>query len=96
MSGNVVVFATILAKSDCIDQVLEALTAMLEPTRKEEGCHNYDLHRDRQDPKVFVFHETWESAAHLDAHNQTPHFKNLSTKLGEIAESVSVRLTTKL
>ncbi|CDF35549.1 unnamed protein product [Chondrus crispus] len=96
MSDKVVVFATLLAKSDSIDQVLEALTAMLEPSRKEEGCHNYDLHRDRQDPKVFVFHETWESEAHLDAHNQTPHFKNLSTKLEGIIESVSVRRTTKL
>jgi quinol monooxygenase YgiN len=54
-----------------------ALEAMVEPTRKEVGCLNYDLHQGPEDPGLFFFHETWESAAHHRAHLDTLHVRNL-------------------
>ena len=58
------------------EQALEdALRALVEPTSKEAGYVNYDLHRGVEDPAVFFFYENWESAEHLDAHLQTPHLQ---------------------
>lgn len=55
--------------------LLEAeLRALIGPTRKEEGCLQYDLHRGADQPGAFLFHEVWESRAHHDAHMRTPHF----------------------
>ncbi|MDQ6794497.1 MAG: antibiotic biosynthesis monooxygenase [Chloroflexota bacterium] len=53
-----------------------ALRAMLLPTRREEGCLNYDLHQ-ADDPGLFFFHETWESVDHHRAHLDTPHVHQL-------------------
>lgn len=55
--------------------LLEAeLRALVGPTRKEEGCLQYDLHRGADHPETFLFHEVWESREHHTAHTRTPHF----------------------
>ena len=55
--------------------LLEAeLRALVGPTRKEEGCLQYDLHRGADQPGTFLFHEVWESREHHTAHTRTPHF----------------------
>jgi quinol monooxygenase YgiN len=55
--------------------LLEAeLRALVNPTRKEEGCLQYDLHRGADNPATFLFHEVWETREHHTAHTKTPHF----------------------
>jgi quinol monooxygenase YgiN len=55
--------------------LLEAeLRALVTPTRKEEGCLQYDLHRGADNPATFLFHEVWETREHHTAHTKTPHF----------------------
>lgn len=62
------VVANIIAKEDKIELVKSELVKLIEPTLKEAGCVGYDLHQDNENPAHFVFYETWESEAHLDAH----------------------------
>jgi quinol monooxygenase YgiN len=50
------------------------LTALLKPTRAEEGCLLYDLHHSADVPGDFLFYEIWESREAHAAHRQTPHF----------------------
>ncbi len=55
--------------------LLEAeLRALLGPTRKEEGCWQYDLHHGIEQPGMFLLHEVWESREHHTEHTKTPHF----------------------
>lgn len=57
------------------DLLLEAeLRALIQPTRKEEGCLKYDLHRGADHPGTYLFHEIWETREHHTAHTKTPHF----------------------
>jgi quinol monooxygenase YgiN len=54
---------------------LEAeLRALVVPTRKEEGCLQYDLHRAADGTGAFLLHEVWESREHHTAHTKTDHF----------------------
>ena len=54
---------------------LEAeLRALVTPTRKEEGCLQYDLHRASDGTGAFLLHEVWESEEHHTAHTKTDHF----------------------
>ena len=50
------------------------LTALVRPTRNEEGCLLYDLHRSTDVPGDFLFYEIWSSRESHAAHKQTPHF----------------------
>jgi quinol monooxygenase YgiN len=72
-----VVVAVFRARQGHEPALEDALRAMLQPTRREPGCLNYDLHRGHDDPGLFFFHETWVSADHHAAHLKTPHVQHL-------------------
>ena len=72
--GALTLIVTLRAK-DGQQLLLEAeLRALVGPTRKEDGCLQYDLHRGADHPGAFLFHEVWESREHHAAHTRTPHF----------------------
>ena len=63
------------------------LTAMVAPTRAEEGCVNYDLHVHADDPTRYVLYEGWSSPQALDLHMTLPHFQKMLEELdGVVAE----------
>ncbi len=78
---RVVVLARIEALPGAEDEVEALLRRQIDPTLEEKGCLNYDLHRDRVDPRVFWFHETWASEADLDAHSRAAHLVSNSQRL---------------
>lgn len=65
--------ASILAKSEKRELVRQSLLNLIPPTHKEEGCLNYDLHQDNENPDRFFFYENWESRAHWLNHNDSDH-----------------------
>lgn len=69
------VVAELKAKTGKEDDLRRALLALIEPTRREEGYVQYDLHVHTADPGRFVFFENWTSREHLDRHLATPHLK---------------------
>jgi quinol monooxygenase YgiN len=72
---DAVTLAVILRPRDGQGMMLEAeLRALIGPTRKEEGCLRYDLHRSVEGPGAFLLHEIWETREHHTAHTKTDHF----------------------
>ena len=72
---DAVTLAVVLRPRDGQEFLLEAeLRALITPTRKEEGCIRYDLHRAVEGPAAFLLHEIWETREHHTAHTKTDHF----------------------
>jgi quinol monooxygenase YgiN len=70
-----VTLVVILRAKDGQDRLLEAeLRALIAPTRREDGCLRYDLHRGAEAPGTFLLHEVWASREHHRLHTKTPHF----------------------
>lgn len=93
MDQQVTVVAIIKAASGKEEQVKQALLKLIEPTRKEKGCINYDMHQAQDDPTVFLFYENWESKTLLDEHLQKPHLKAFMDETEDLlAEPVDIRL----
>lgn len=93
MAEKLTVVARIRAKPGMEDVVLQSLLAMVEATRREAGCLNYDLHVSPDDPGLFLFYENWESKAHLDAHAQSAHIQVFRAHAAEwLAEPVEIKL----
>jgi len=55
------VIARMRAKSGKEQELREALEALIEPTSKEKGYVNYDLHQGVEDSRWFFFYENWDS-----------------------------------
>lgn len=47
----------------------------LAPSRAEDGCIQYHMLRDANDPTLFTFFEVWQSREHLAAHTALPHMR---------------------
>lgn len=93
---KIVVFARIKARLDSAETVKIELLKMVEPTRKEAGCIKYQLHQDNEDPSVFVFYEVWESAASLERHKDTDHYRHYATTVFGLIEERVVNKLTKI
>lgn len=89
----IVVIATLRAKPGKEQEMLDALKALIPPTRQEEGCIQYELHVRADDPAVFAFYERWTSREALDSHIQTPHVQAAFARLPELSgESVTITM----
>ena len=73
MSNGLTIVARIEANPDQIELVRAELLKLIEPTRKERGCIQYDLHQDNDNPAVFLFYETWESRELWQQHTSNKH-----------------------
>jgi quinol monooxygenase YgiN len=72
---NAVTLVVILRAKEGQEGLLEAeLRALIAPTRREEGCITYDLHRTLDTPGAFFLHEVWATRDHHRLHTKTPHF----------------------
>ncbi|EJL6925963.1 antibiotic biosynthesis monooxygenase [Vibrio alginolyticus] len=65
--------AEVKAYPDSKDQVVNLLAGLLEPTRQEEGCCQYELYLDEKVEGLFMFQEIWASQEALDKHLQSSH-----------------------
>lgn len=61
-------------KSGEEEAVGRAHLAMVEPTRAEPGCLDYDLYQCVDDPSVMFFYENWTDQESLAKHMNTPNF----------------------
>ncbi len=53
----------------------QELRALVGPTRKEDGCLAYELHRSANTPGHFMLIEVWASRDHHTRHLETPHMQ---------------------
>lgn len=84
--GQVSVVARVKAKSGMEDRLAEEMEPLVEGSRSDEGCINYDLHRGIEDPSTLVIYENWISGRKLDEHLEQPHVQEFIGKLDELAD----------
>ena len=74
--AKLTIVANIKANPEKIDLVKSELLKLIDVTRAEEGCINYDLHQDNENPAHFLFYENWESRDLWQAHMGNQHLKD--------------------
>jgi quinol monooxygenase YgiN len=98
MNDNLLtVVAEMRAAAGKEEHLKRQLLALVDPTRKEDGCVQYDLHQSTSDPGCFVFYENWQSRESLELHLQSPHlsaFLNIADEL--LAEPARILTYTRI
>ncbi|SHG77992.1 putative quinol monooxygenase [Ferrimonas marina] len=74
--AKLTIVANIIAHADKIDLVKAELLKLIDVTRAEEGCINYDLHQDNDNPAHFMFYENWTSRELWQVHMNNQHLKD--------------------
>jgi quinol monooxygenase YgiN len=76
MANTIVLNVHMEAKTGREEDLARELQSLVAPTRQEGGCMTYELHRDPEDPKKFMFYEQFADQEALDAHIAAPYFKS--------------------
>jgi len=75
LKKDAVTLIVILRAREGQETLLEAeLRALVGPSRREEGCLRYDLHRSVDAPGALLLHEVWATREAHTEHSHTPHF----------------------
>lgn len=94
--SEIAVVAISVAKPGCEEQLRQALEGIVGPSRNEQGVLQYDLHRDLQEPRRFVFVERWESTEALSAHAKSAHLEAHRKASADWIEHSEIRVVSKI
>lgn len=92
MSEQITVIARFKTRPETADKLIELAENLVRQTRQEEGCLNYDFHRDLEDPMLFFMHENWANEEALNKHFEQPYVLQAFAVAPEIlAEAPEIR-----
>jgi len=90
MPKPLTVVAVFLANPGLENELAASLQALVAPTRAEDGCLNYDLHRDLEMPGRFLFYENWATREQWQAHMGSAHLKTHKETSGHLVAEVEI------
>ena len=73
MQATIAVLGTCRFPPDRVAERLPHLRALVEATRRHDGCIAYDVAEDPFAPGLFRFSELWPDRSTLDRHLVAPH-----------------------
>lgn len=76
----VVISARILVKPDSIESFKRIGAEMLYETRKEEGCVQYNLLQDTENPCLFLFFEEYKNKQAQVFHSEQPYLASFRSR----------------
>ncbi|MEQ1541561.1 MAG: putative quinol monooxygenase [Novosphingobium sp.] len=72
---------------EAVEQARPVMRRVIEATRAEAGCVEYNYAEDVLDPGLIRVSEIWNSAEQLAAHMQTPHMARWQQERAELGLS---------
>lgn len=96
MSQSIRIVAALLAKNGQEHEVEQILRACVQPSRAEDGCLSYILHRSIEQAGRFVFVERWASQAAIERHRLMPHYTTMANALTDLLDDRQVFILEEL
>ena len=85
--SKLTIVAHITANPDKVEFVKSELEKLIDLTRAEAGCLQYDLHQDNENPAHFMFFENWESRDLWQTHMNGQHLTDyMAATEGAVAD----------
>lgn len=86
---NLHIVALFRFKENYLMDAIELFKKLVNETRKEEGCLQYDLIEDRENKGVFFIVELWETTEHHYEHSKTEHLDNFRKNAAPMLEETA-------
>lgn len=83
---NLHIVAVLKFKENHLLEAIEILRRLVNETRKEEGCLQYDLIEDHIRKGTFFIIEKWETDEHHFKHSESEHLKKFREEISDIVE----------
>jgi quinol monooxygenase YgiN len=98
MSNSTIrVVARVIALPEKVEELKKVLKKIIEPTRQEKGCLQYELFQNQAEPTDFTFVEEWTTKEALTAHLASEHIQNALKQVdGLVAAAPDIRIYDKV
>ncbi len=83
----IIVTAQAQLKSEPSHLTQNYLKTIVDLSRQEKGCLQYDLLTSTLDPSMITTYEVWQDQSALDQHFIQPHIKELLSKADSLFDS---------
>lgn len=90
------IVAKIWAKPEKRELVKNELLKLIDTTRAENGCIDYDLHQDNDNENLFLFYENWESRELWQQHMNNSHLAEYKNATEGAVEDFSLYEMTQI
>lgn len=90
------IIARILAKEEKREFVKNELLKLIDLTRAENGCINYDLHQDNKNKNLFLFYENWANRDLWLIHKNNRHLAEYLKVTEDAVEEFTVHEMTHI
>jgi len=77
---------TFIAKEGSEAKMKELLSAMVVPSKAEDGCLFYEIFQYENNRRKFMAVETWRDEKSLDGHKASEHYKVYKTSYEPFCE----------
>ncbi len=94
--AHLTIVANIKAKPDQIELVKNELQKLIDVTRLEDGCLQYDMHQDNENPAHFMFFEIWVSRELWQNHMAAKHLQDYRDATDGAIEEFTLNEMTKV
>lgn len=94
--AQLTIVANIKAKADKVELVKAELLKLIDITRAEEGCINYDLHQDNENESHFLFYENWASRELWQTHMDNKHLADYMAATDGAVDEFTLNEMTKV
>ncbi len=64
-----------------LEEIQEAMLALVQHALKEEGCIRYELHQNNEESNRFIFVETWQNRDLWQKHMNGEAIKQFNKKI---------------
>lgn len=73
-------------KQENVEEAIALAKELVEETRKEQGCAQYDLAQSPESSQQIVVLEAWETKEALDTHSASEHFTRIVPVIAGMCE----------
>ncbi len=77
------IMITGIAKEGREGHVKSFLSKLMEHSKKESGCIQYDIYQNSEDPQEFLLFTVWHSQEDFERHNQTAEMQEFKHRLAK-------------
>ncbi|WP_319203327.1 putative quinol monooxygenase [uncultured Ilyobacter sp.] len=92
----ILIIAKATVKKDKLDEFKGVAAGLIKNTRSEDGCIEYALYENNEDPCTLTFVEKWRDQEAVDKHGSTDFFKENIKKIISYSENLDISLNTEV
>ena len=88
----IIVILRMVVKPEKREDLMKTVRGILEPTRVENGCIDYNFYQDVEDNNTFVILEEWETQQDLERFIRSENYRRLLTAMELLAEPPEIKI----